>query len=522
MSKRSRRAVLGLLGAGTAGVAGYAFKDELLPGGDKLPEAAEKPVPVEPVAVGPSLITDENKLAGSDDWRIGGGSHPKASSDRACQIQGYASATSVGHGETIDFHVSVGSGQRYKIAVFRVGDYGGKGARLRTTSRPLRGKRRPLPKPDPATGALVCDWPVSWSLRIPSDWVSGLYQAVFTTADGKYRSCTPFVVREPDRASDLLVVLPFTTYQAYNMWPKDKRNGKNLYRGYTKTGEIGGTELRAFKVSFDRPYAGSGVPNWLQLDTGFIRWAERAGRDVTYASSLDLHEGTVDTSKYKAIYFPGHDEYWSKGMMDSAKKAVSAGRHLAFLASNNVYFHVRMEKSADGRANRLMACYKSSPDPTPDKAGRTSRWREITGDDQRLAEQQLLGIQFNGIVQTPAPMIVRETRHWLWAGTGLRDGDKLPKMVGVEADSVDPEAPNPPGARRTLLAESPYHDSRPLKKRTIQHTAVTEYPNGAMVFVAGTFHWALALNDVEDLEDPELHNKHIRKATENLVDRMVR
>ncbi|CAM5665381.1 hypothetical protein SMICM304S_05120 [Streptomyces microflavus] len=43
--------------------------------------------------------------------------------------------------------------------------------------------------------------------------MSGIYLAVFTSADG-FRSSTPFVVRDTERRSDLLMVLPFTTYQA--------------------------------------------------------------------------------------------------------------------------------------------------------------------------------------------------------------------------------------------------------------------------------------------------------------------
>ncbi|MER6995013.1 N,N-dimethylformamidase beta subunit family domain-containing protein [Streptomyces sp. NPDC000410] len=514
MSIRSRRSVLGLLGVGTAGVATYALSDDLSPEAKRSPISEPTPQTVEPAVSVPShSLAEENRLAGSRDW-LSDPEDPMASGDRRRQIQGYASATSVGHGEVIDFHVSVHDWQHYRISVFRLGDYSGTGARLLTTSSRLQGRRRTVPESDPHTGSIACDWPVSWSLRVPSDWMSGLYQAVFTTEDG-HRASTPFVVREPDRASDILVVLPFTTYQAYNMWPMDGRTGKNLYRGYLENGKVGAADERAYKVSFDRPYAQSGIPKWFQMDTSFVRWVERAGRDVTYASSVDLHEGAVDTAKYRAVFFPGHDEYWSRPMLDSAKKSVSAGTHLAFLAANNVYFHVRMESSADGRANRMMACYKTSPDPTPDKAGHTSRWRDVVADG-RHAEQGLLGIQFNGILNKPAPLVVKESGHWLWAGTGLRDGHRLPRMIGVEADGYDPKAPSPAGATRTLLAESSYRDKRGAMKRRVQHTALTEYPNGAMVFMAGTFHWALAL------DDPGHRNRHVQTATANLVDEMLR
>ncbi|MFG2328615.1 N,N-dimethylformamidase beta subunit family domain-containing protein [Streptomyces sp. NPDC048604] len=533
MGIRSRRAVLGLFGlAGAAGASAYALRDSgsaataVTVGGNSTPAPETSPTVAEPTvpATSPSILA-ENRLPGSKDW-IQYRDNALCSSDMRGQIMGYASTTSAGRGELVDFHVSVRVNQNYRIAIYRIGDYGGAGARLMTTSEPLRGIRRPVPAADPKSGAIECAWPVSWSLRIPDGWLSGLYQAVFTADDG-HRSSTPFVVREPERASALLVVIPFATYQAYNMWPKDKRTGKNLYRGYLPDGKLGGTEQRARKVSFDRPYSGSGVPSWFNMDSSFARWAEAAGYDVTYASSLDLHDGTIDPAAYRAVVFPGHDEYWSQAMFDSAMKAVHGGRDLAFLGANNVYFHVRMERSRTGVQDRLMACYKSSHDPAPDAAGRTSRFREVVSNGSR-GEQQLLGIQFNGIVPTekPFPLVVKNAGHWLWEGTGVLDGERLPGLVGIEADAYDPRGTEPAGATRTLLAESPYKDSRPgARQRSVQHTALTEFPGGGSVFVAGTFHWPIALVDGDPWADEKIKDREarvkIRRATANLVDRML-
>ncbi|MEU5400058.1 N,N-dimethylformamidase beta subunit family domain-containing protein [Streptomyces sp. NPDC005963] len=511
--RRAMLKFLGLAGISTTAVA-FAHREDLTGAARPSTPGPSDETPFDPPVALPSRsIHEENGHPGSARW-LSDPRAPRTSSDRARQIQGYASTTSLGHGDVIDFHVSARTSRTFRISIFRLGHYGGKGARLRLTSPILQVKHHRKPRADPDTGSIACEWPASWSLRIPFDWMSGLYQAVFTADDG-FRSATPFVVREANRASDLLVVLPFTTYQAYNMWPKDGRTGKNLYRGYRAGGAIGGADTRAYEVSFDRPYSGAGIPSWFHLDTSFIDWAERSGLDVTYASSVDLHEGTVNPAKYRAVFFPGHDEYWSAGMLDSARKSLSAGTHLAFLTSNNVYFHIRLESSPGGRRARTMACYKSKTDPAPDRAGRTSRWREVESG-QRRAEQNLLGIQFNGIVSKPVPLVVKESGHWLWAGTGVRDGDELPDLVGVEADRLDPTAPTPIGSRLTLLAESPYHDPRPVVAPTIQHTAITEYRNGALVFVAGTFHWPLALTAPAHL------NETVQKATANLVARMVR
>ncbi|MFF9351287.1 N,N-dimethylformamidase beta subunit family domain-containing protein [Streptomyces sp. NPDC014734] len=491
----SRRAALSAIGVGAAALTGCRALNESAPAARSGDGAA---------VLGNRASSPGNETMPWDD--------KKKVSDSTGQIQGYASKTSVGRGESIGFHISSHRAQTCTVSVHRVGGHGGSGTRLLLTGSPVAVRPRTRPVPEAGTGLIACDWPVSWTLRVPRSWVSGIYVAVFTARDG-HRACTPFVVREPARRSDILMVVPFTTYQAYNVWPHDGRTGKNLYRGYSPEGVWGGFEDRAVKVSFDRPYSQSGAPHWFELDTSAARWAESAGHDITYASSLDLHEGRIDPSKYRVMMFSGHDEYWSADMRGCAERAVAAGTHLAFLTANNIYFHIRVEGSADGRPGRVVTCYKESPDPAPGPLGPTSRWRQL-GADHEHAEQGLLGVQYNGILKKPVPLVVRESDHWFWSGTGLRDGDSIPDLVAVEADGFDPAMPRPAGTRQTLLSASPYAD-RLGRRRTQQNTSLCVDERGTIVFVAGTFYWPLALHD------PQHVNQHVRRATHNLLSRML-
>jgi hypothetical protein len=514
----SRRRAIGTLGAGAVTVTGigaaYAYREA--PAGS--PPSSPPPVR-KATATGANPVASENAHAGTAGWNV----PPEdrlSTKDRVGQIQGYASTTSVAPGEPITFHVSVRTPQPFRIAVYRLGHYDGAGGRLMTTGPKLTGSPQPTPVPHPGTGAIVCDWRPSWTHRVPTSWVSGVYMAVFQAEDG-HRSCTPFVVREPNRAADLLVVLPFTTYQAYNQWPLDGRTGKNLYKGYARPGVVGNNAHRAFHVSFDRPYSDHGLPRWAELDLAFTRWVEAGGHDVTYATSVDLHEGRIDPERYTAMIFPGHDEYWSKPMRDTVEKAVDAGTHLAFLAANNIYFHVRLTDAPDGTPARTVACYKQTEDPAPDASGPTERWRDLKdehGKKHGHAEQGLLGVQYNGILSEPAPLVVREPGHWFWAGTGLKDGEEIPGLVGGEADGYDDRMPSPEGADRTLLSESPYGDSFGKgggRGRRIQNTSLCEHEDGTLVFTAGTFLWPLAL------QDPAHHDPRVERATRNLIQRML-
>lgn len=469
--------------------------------GSPSPDAA-------PVDAGPVPVVRENHAPGIP-WPPVDSRRPGVDDHRR-QIQGYASATSVAAGDTIDFHVAVAPAGPFRITIVRLGWYGGAGARELLTSPELTGVPQPVPTPDPTSRALVCRWPVSWTLRVPDDWTSGLYQAVFTSAEG-WQAYTPFVVRDDRRTAALCVVLPFTTYQAYNQWPMDRSAGRSLYYGY-RDGVLDYAQ-RSFTVSYDRPYAGEGVPKHLDRDHDFIRWAERHGYDLTYATTEDLHSGRLDPTRYRGVVFCGHDEYWSTPMRVAAERAVAGGTSLAFLAANSVYWHIRLAPADDGRPDRLVTCYKTTPDPGTDANGPTTYWRSVARDGSR-AEQGLLGIQYNGIVATPVPLVVDSAQHWFWAGTGLSDGDRIPGLVGGEADGFFGGLPRPVGVgQAATLAVSPYRTRQ--GQQQLQRTHLYETPQGGVVFAAGTLFWTMALNR------PGHRDGRIERATANLLTRML-
>ncbi|SCL38270.1 hypothetical protein GA0074692_4955 [Micromonospora pallida] len=506
-----RRRALGLLAFGaSAATAGALWHTSSPPGAEPVAAGwgkapTPKPAPAGPA--GPAPVIGENEATGTA-WPPKGSRRPGVD-DRHRQIQGYASATSVAPGQAIDFHIAVDPAGPYRITIVRLGWYGGAGARELLTSPELTGGPQPVPLPEPDGGALICRWPVSWTLRVPDDWTSGLYQAIFTSAEG-WRGYAPFVVRDDRRAAALCVVLPFTTYQAYNQWPMDGTIGRSLYYGY-QDGALN-YERRSLTVSFDRPYAYDGRPKHLDRDHHFIRWAERQGYDVAYATTEDLHSGRLDPARHQGIVFCGHDEYWSEPMRVAADRAVAAGTSLAFFAANSVYWHIRLNPSADGRPERLITCHKTAPDPGADTAGPTTYWRKVAHDGSR-AEQGLLGIQYNGIVTDPQPLVVSSAGHWFWSGTGLADGDRIPGLVGGEADGRYSGLPRPTGVATTLAA-SPYRTRQGQQR--LQRTHLYETPQGGLVFAAGTLFWTMAL------DRPKHRDARVERATANLLDRMIR
>ncbi len=519
MAEISRRSALTLLGAGAlaAGATTAVHAATSHPASPRVAEGPDNPVRA------------ENRRAGSADWRIGSGGTVGAD-DLGRQVKGYASATSVSLGEPISFHVSTDPARSFVVDIYRLGDYGGLGARRMGGSPLLPGRTQPEPVTDRATGMISCAWDADWTITVPRTWTAGSYLAAFTAESG-HRSYAPFVVRDDARRADFLVVLPFSTYQAYNQWPLDGKVGKSLYYGYGHDGNPGaaGSEAgssrtdvngapiaygtRARQVSFARPYENVGLPQRADLDYEFLQWAERSGYDLSYATSVDLHDGRIDPSQYSALVFSGHDEYWSRTMRDRVSAAIGSGTHVAFIAANNVYWHVRFESDDQGRSSHVMSCWKSDPDPQADSSGPTCLWRTVNPHGAQ-AEQSLIGVQYNGIPKAEMPLVVSGADHWFWSGTGVKDGESIAGIVGGEADGFDASAPKPPAARHTMLSASHFMALGGSDWPRIQHTSLYETERGAIVFAAGTFNWSLGLNR------PGYVDARIQRATANLFNRL--
>lgn len=427
------------------------------------------------------------------------GRRPRTADDVHRQIKGFASDSAVAPGEAIDFRITVDPPQQFGVDVYRIGHYAGDGAAKMTTSPRLSGIVQPAPLTVDRT--VSCHhWWLSWRLQIPSYWTPGAYVAVLTTADG-YRSHIPFLVRDTHPA-DLLLVLPDITWQAYNLYPEDGRTGASLYHAWDEDGRLLGEEDAATTVSFDRPFAGAGLPLHVGHAYDFIRWAERYGYDLAYADTRDLHAGRVDPSRYRGLVFPGHDEYWSPAMRRSAELARDSGTSLVFLSANTMYWQVDLSPSPAG-PDHLLTCRKRRG------PGRSALWRDVAP-----AEQQLLGIQYAGQVPEPAPMVVRNAGHWLWDATGAAEGDELPGLVAGEADRYYPRTALPEHTRRILLAHSPYEDGEGVRRH--QETSLYRAPSGALVFASGTFAWSPAL------DRPGHADARIQRATANLLDRICK
>lgn len=438
-------------------------------------------------AVATNPITAENRHPGSTAWRIPW-SGKTVADDTAQQVKGYASATSVLQGESIGLHVRATGASTFSYQVFRLGWYGGAGARLMQTGTAAASRQSPCPV-DPETGEIACAWARSATVATTVAWTTGVYAVVLTS--GSYQNYVFFTVRD-DRKDALLALSPVNTYQAYNNFPADDRTGKSLY-DYNSSGPatVSGS-TSAVKVSFDRPYAMAGASYLFRDEAPFIRYAEARGFDLTYATDVDLHRAPGIAMDQHAVVLVSHSEYWSGEMYTAVEEARDAGVGLTSLGANNLYWQARYESSGDGTPNRVLVCYRrSSIDPEPNPARKTVQFR-----DAGRPEQALLGEMYGspgGLVPGSHPWVVTAAGHWFYRGTGLGDGASIPLMVGNETDQRQAGYPLPDSDDLTVLARSATVDryGDPAIAEATLYTA----RSGATVFDAGTLRYTRALGE---------------------------
>lgn len=455
-------------------------------------------------------IIEENAKPGTDRWQL-----TKVAEEVNAQIKGYASATSVNKGASITFYVSVRSARLYSIEIYRMGWYGGKGGRLMKSIKSLQGVRQRAPVVNAVTGLIYCPWSASYTLKVPTDWVSGIYFAKLKDAQG-YENYITFAVRDDARQASFLYQQPVTTYQAYNLYPDDGVTGKSLYDDFSYGAVTMAGDKRAVRVSFDRPYTYDGAGFFFEWEHDLVSWLEKSGYDVAYSTDIDLHQrGAPMLRRYKAFLSAGHDEYWTKQMYDAAVSARDTGVNLAFFGSNAVYWQIRLVNGRNNVPNRDMISYKdASIDPITDASRKTIQWRELGRPEQTLVGIQYItynSFEYDG--SKNSDYIVRNSQHWVYRNTGFTDGARVPKIVGYEVDGYMASYPRPPNTHYALLSRSPFTDYD--GNRVVANSSIYRAPSGAWVFATGTMSWSWALNN------PIFANSGIQKTTANILGRFL-
>jgi hypothetical protein len=482
---------------GTAGlaVAGAFARLDLASAGAQTAPPPIGPVPLQPPANWPPApgkydgligewIYTENLLPGSDGWRIGGtepaGTRAIASGGLTPQaIEGYLDATSARLGQRVGFHVSSVT-STYTIDAYRMGWYQGFGGRLVWRSGPLPGWQQGPPRVDPATNMIEAPWDTTYELTLHGPpFIPGCYLFRLTAADGSAR-LVPLTIRDDHSRARFVVVNAVADWQAYNEW-----GGASLYYGRAAAART--FDARARVVSFDRPYDwGLGAADFIGAELPLIMRMEEAALDVTYVTSIDVHQRPDLLKRHKAVLSTAHDEYWTAKMRNGFEAARDSGVNLAFFGANAMFRQVRFEDSSHGSL-RHEVCYKSAKeDPVTDKQLTTVNWREAPLE---RPEASLVGAQYEGLGIFDLEVTFPDA--WIWEQTSVVAGQKFAGVMGPEYDRVYPSSPD----NIEILARSPFAQGR----KGLTHADTTYYSasSGAGVFASGTIGW---LNHLEPID----------------------
>jgi hypothetical protein len=449
----------------------------------------------------PPAVVTENALPGTPDW-----DGPLAPSPAA---DVYASATDALPGDQVALHVSTAPAAAYRVLVYRLGWYGGVGAREVACLPACDGADQGADlgpghaRPD---GAWTAEWPTTETLSVGDTWVSGYYEirALLLSGPDAGRSAETFLVVEaPQSSTAMLMQVPVDTWQAYNAW-----GGSSSYA-------IPGLGRPLTHLSFDRPYAwaapgGQGPLGW---EYPFVRFVERNGYDVSYQSDVYTDAHPESLLEHRLVAVPGHSEYWSKRMRDAFDAARDGGVNLAFLGANAAYWQIRLEEGG-----RLMVAYKSTYDPEPDPALKTAMFRELIPPRY---ECNLIGIQHEGASPfhwDEGDYTVASADDPWFAGTGFHAGDVAKGIVSVESDTIPPLQPAgwSCGNQITVLfhreSGSPFDGNADATRYTA--------PSGAMVFASGSHQFSWALDGYANV--PSRVDPRVQQFMKNALDAMTR
>jgi hypothetical protein len=461
-------------------------------------------------------------------------------------IQGFATDISVNVGQITSFKINTNA-SKYTIDIYRLGYYGGMGARLIAHVQPSA--KLPQSQPpcltDVGTKLVDCgNWAISASWQVPSNAVSGIYLAHLIRTDTGGDSHIVFVVRNDASHSAMLFQTSDETWQAYNGY-----GGASLY------GPDGLFDLtsRAYKVSYNRPFDTRGfgaeaVTFLFGAEYPMVRFLEANGYDVSYFTGIDAARSGNLILNHKVYLSTGHDEYWSGPHRNNVEAARNAGVNMAFFSGNEVFWKTRLESSIDGTntANRTLVCYKETLNNAPldplDPSTWTGTWRDARFSppaDGGHPENELTGTLFMvngpgtdspGTLSIQVPYADGRMRFWRNTSVGAQTSGQtatLPRgSLGYEWDEDIDNGSRPAGLIRMSTATYALTTDLLLNQggtygagSATHHLTLYKAASGALVFGAGTVQWSWELDSTHDnpfFSPNTAANPSMQQATINL------
>lgn len=500
------------------------------------------------VGYGPNIVAAENQLTGTPrvDWDLTGGNLGGLPS-----LQGFCDGFSVDKNSTVNFKIAQSTSSGWTAQVFRLGYYGGAGARLIAQMAPsgsqlTASQTQPAPQDtDPDTTKLSADcsnWATTLTWTPPAWAPSGIYILHLYSIGGGV-SHVMFVLRDDARAADLMLMPSDSTWTAYNAFggmDANQYTGNSLYYG-TPVDQYNADCARY--VSYNRPVVNRGAcdpgreygavewSNFFTSEYPALMFIERNGIDVKYYSCLDAAAdptgsfllGGSGRGPVKAAIAVGHNEYWSDVMRAGWERAKNRGVSMFFCASNEVFWRlVGTVPDSQGRP-RVWECQKSTISGRGSSRPEwTGTWRDSDGagkggnNPENLLTGTIFAVNGPDMRALVVPFTGGYSAQPLWRNTtvaALSSGSwsSPSQILGFEWDTYGPAGVSTTGAtwmaaphpRARFCSDVTYtvpsavltdagdvYSTGDVTHRLVVHPGGA----GAIVFGTGTMNWALGLD----------------------------
>lgn len=259
------------------------------------------------------------------------------------------------------------------------------------------------------------------------------------------------------------------------------------------------------------PIAGRAACHLAPAEWRLLGWLEREGYGYDFYAESHLHDGTLNLDAYKVLILSVHPEYWSRRMYERVKDWVfQRGGRLMYLGGNGLNCEVEFVGETALRIKNQLVNEDGSlgmVDPmNPDIRYESRFHRNVE------SEANLLGVVCTDAgIMTAAPYRVVRPSHWVFAGTGLREGDLFGTESlherchgGASGHETDKRSPHsPPGTVLLAKGVNPEEGGAEM----VCH----ETPSGGAVFSVGSITYPASL----------LVDAAVSRITANVLDRFL-
>jgi hypothetical protein len=242
---------------------------------------------------------------------------------------------------------------------------------------------------------------------------------------------------------------------------------------------------------------------------------EKEGYDVSYISNVDTHADGKGLLRTKGFLSVAHDEYWSLDMFANVKAAVAAGVNAAFLSGNAVDGVIAFRPGDGGVVNRAISRIGKFGGDITDNKQYAGKWKQHGPNPATLMGARST-FPYNGGASWTCVL----EKHWLFEGTGMKNGDSIPDLVGWEHHGDPADIPG-----LEIVARGPVFSNG--KPRKVDYTAVVyPGPKGNIVFNAATIWWSDGLSAPPGYKTPSAHgatprgpDRRVQRMTANVLNR---